>query len=293
MKRKWSLWAAIAICILAIGITGCGTGTGTDKSEEEKSVVDENRDILENYASEMAEESRMVLGDEINMSNDEGGLISYVILKDHSGMSDRLLTASCSCYVPVKIDLVLFGVEDGAVEELDRETIDFNDAECLGGEYDLFMTTEDGKDFLFVKRNNAVDTSSCFCEGILYNINDSIERTLDAQASGAEEGFGFLVNDGEAKTVSGGELKNAFSEWAKEANSYLVEAGLTCETNSDEPNSLDVLYDAMPNYSEENESETHLCFVRKGRQEDGKVSDYDSVNILEFEDYTGVAQMMQ
>ena len=241
----------------------------------------------------MAEESQMVLGEEINTSEEESGLISYAILENDKGMSDRLLTVTCHSCAPVMIDLVLLGVEEGAVKELDRETIDFNDAECLGGEYDLFLTAKDNKDYLFIKRNNAVDTSSCFCEGILYKIGGSIEKSLDAQASGAEEGFGFLINDGEAKTVSGEDLQNAFSEWAGEANSYLDEAGLMCDTNSDEPNSLDMLYNAMPNYREESKAETHLCFIRKGRQENGRISDYDSANILTFEDYTGVAQMMQ
>ena len=290
MKRQWSLWAVVLFCIFAIVFTGCGNGSETDQSEnqnETKAAADGNRNILEDYVRGMAEDSNVIIEEEFDVNSDTPGLISFAILETNDGKGNQLLTVSDKGNKPAVLEVQLFGTEGETVKEIDSETIDFNDTECFGGEYDLFLTNCNGEDYLFIKRNNAVDSSSCFSEGILYRIGKSIEKQLDAQASGATEGFGFLINDGEPIMASFEDLPGVFSNWAEEANKYLQKAGLNCEGDYYDTYSLDPLMEAMPNYDAGNPSEKHLCFIRKGRQENGKVGDFEHADIMEINDYTG------
>ena len=294
MKRQRSLWAAVLFCIFAIVFTGCGNGAETDQSgdqNETKAAADGNRNILEDYVRGIAEDSDVIAGEEFDANSDTPGLISYAILETNDGKGNQLLTVSDKGNKPAVLEVQLFGTEGETVKEIDSETIDFNDAECFGGEYDLFLTNCNGDDYLFVKRNNVVDSSSCFSEGLLYSIGESIEKQLDAQASGATEGFGFLINDGEPITASFEDLPVVFSDWADEANGYLQKAGLSCEGDYYDTYSLDPLMEAMPNHDSENPSEKQLCFIRKGRQENGKVDDFEHADIMEINDFTGAFKL--
>lgn len=264
----------------------------TESASSGTTITASYRDVILKKKSQ----GTAVIDEEYAASEGKKGLVSAAIADTNGDDIDELVTVSCLGSDAVVLNVELYGYKDEKAVKLDDEKIDFDDAACSRGKYDLFLKTNDDDDvYLYVQRDKITGTDDRETGGALYRLEDGIEQKMDSAAISSSEKDTFVVNDDtryrERPEQPDGEVdRDAFTEqlnrdiewWTEKTDSYLEKADLECSgSDSDKELLHEKIDNNLPEYDEDDDSQTHLCHIKRGKEED-----LASGDVLYIEEYT-------
>ena len=266
---------------------------GGQEPTQKPTEADKPKQSYAEFVKEKESEGKATIGQEYSASSGKVGLISAAVVDIDQDDEEELITVSCTNNKSMTLAIDLYGMDGDEIIELDSETIDFKDENNPGGEYDLFLKTNDDDEvFLYIQRDRTLGTDANEKGGVLYKIDEEIEKTLDTAAVETTAGYKFTVNNDTHDATNppsdnAGDpnmetAKEDFDWWAGETSSQLSDAGLDCEG---EPSGGDAIHSGiennLPTFDDTDDSQQHLCQIKRGIDED-----YDSGDKLLIKDFT-------
>ena len=282
-----------------------GSNTGTDQTPNNVGKTEPTQPATtpakpkKTYADivkEKENQGRVLLDQEYSAATGKVGLVSASVRDMDNDGEDELLTVSCKDNKKMVLELELYGHEEDEIVKLDSETVDFDDADNPKGEYDLFLkSNEDEETYLYIQRDRILGTDAGEKGGLLYKIDSEFEKTLDTAAVESTVGYKLTVNEdtrdsnAAAQTPSGQldnqKVKEDMSWWADEINSQLSDAGLECNGDIPDVNTVHSgIENNLPSFDSDDETQEHICRIKRGSDED-----YVSGDKLFIEDFTELA----
>lgn len=272
----------------------------TEATEAEEPV--EAADIVQAFKAYIKSNPDKLLaktGEEYPAADGNAGLICATGTDVDADGADELVLISSTQEDSVSVSINVYEQVEEDFVVSDSVELDFADQENAGGEYDFFLKENDEQTYLFVNTNYTIDKDSVASGGRLYEIKgDEITNTMTSLAAATAEGYTFTVNDeNRSEQAVDGDMKKVqentpadYEWWAGESNEYLDEADLQCEGNYTEgENPAFAFKCCMPTFDEDDETQTHLCNIKRGKTDADGNQVFDETNkVLLITDYTGL-----
>lgn len=277
---------------------------GPEQGESEATETEETveaTDIVQAFKTYIKSNPDKVLaktGEEYPAADGNEGLICAAGSDVDADGADELVLISSTQEDSVSVSISVYEqVEDDFVVS-DAVDLDFDDQDCVGGEYDFYLKENDDSTYLFINTDYTIDSSAIATGGHLYEIGgDEITDTMNSSVYASTEGYIFTINGEDRKDLAeDGNLQairqnttDDYAWWAGQSNEYLDEADLQCEgtlVEGEEP--FFAIQGCMPSYDDEDESQIHLCNIKRGKKDENGDQIFDENDTLLMTDFTGL-----